>query len=249
MTDGEELHEFHIDQFRPGTQSHGKTVPTHISGGRIAVIQPRQSSGGDHRSTGGDCHRLAGFEMQSYSAQGPSVLNHQVYYHEVREPSDIIILARFIAQSSCGGWACVQKINIDTAITVVAWRMGLGNAVTAFPVTSPPHAPIIHLSNSIWCRLAQNSGQRLIHQPSTSNDCIRQVKAPMILLRFADRRRNRHLRHYRGPRPSHHALIQQQDADARFGSGDGGVHTGPSCSDDQDISLKEIHHKADGRRL
>ncbi len=210
MADGKELHELHINQRRAGAQGQGKAVAAHVGGSGIALIQARQAARGDHRGTGGNRDPFPAFQMHGNGAQGPAVADHQIRHHQVRDTADAIILTHLVAQGAGAGRAGIEEIHINTALAVMARRMGLSDVVAGTRASGPTDPPAVHLPDPGRGRLAEDFRQGLIHQAAAGGNSIGQMMAPMVRFLLANGHRHGHLRHNGGAGPPHHAFIQQQ---------------------------------------
>ena len=102
----------------------------------------------------------------------------------------------------------VEEVHIDAARAVVAGRARLGDVAV---LARPADAPGIHLADAVGPFLAQQAGEALVAQAAAGLDGVVQMMAPVVGRLFAERHRDRHLRHHGGAAASDQAAVGEQD--------------------------------------
>jgi hypothetical protein len=135
----------------------------------------------------------------------------------------------------------VEEVDIDAARAVMAGREGLRDMAI---LARPADAPGVHLADAVGAVLAQQARQPLVAQPATGFERVVVVVAPMVGDFFAERHRDRHLRHDGGAAAPDQAAVGEKDAAAGARGLDRRIHAGTPRSDDQDVGL-DVHGVGD----
>ena len=109
----------------------------------------------------------------------------------------------------------------------------------------PADPPLRHLADPRRRVAAQQGGEIFVTQTAPGGKRVFEMRLPIVRAFFAERRRNRHLRHDRRAAAADEALVGQQHM---TGAGarrrDRGIHAGATGADDQYIG-SEIGHLGD----
>ena len=234
VADGEELHEFHVDQRGPGVQRQRIGFAAHIDRGAVAPVQPGQPARRQDHRAGGDGDRLSRGQVQRDCARDAPAMGNQRRHRQVADPGDAVGLRDPAAQGLCHGRAGIEEIDEDAARPVMARRHDLFQVPV---LTCPADSPFVHFADPVRSLAAQQRGQLLVTQPAPGGQRVGMMAGPVIRRLFAHRHRDGHLRHDRRAAAPDQALVQQQHPCAAARRGYGGIHAGPARPDHQHVGF------------
>ena len=149
MSDREELHKLHVDQFGPGGERQCIAVAAHIGRGTVAPENPGEPAARDNHRLGGDRHCLARGAVERHRpddlASRLAVRGDDVGDGEVADPADRIDMPDLAAQGRGDGRAGIEKIDVAAPWHRVPRRGDLGDMPVG--AARPADPPLTHLAD------------------------------------------------------------------------------------------------------